>query len=245
MRLAVVILGLACSALAATPTTPSFYARRDYPSASGFVAVADVNGDGIPDIIAIRDTIITTLLGSGNGTFRTGPSSTPGGNLVSAIPIDLNGDGKIDLLVVGSEIGLGGVLETAMARSSTRFTMGLAATKTQGTSQSEISMAMALRTQLSLLTAAFGCLPARAEAYSTKVYSHQLQLSRPRVPPWWRPISMAMVILTLRWPFARDLQLLPYCLGMAMEHFRRRYLRVTGILFGCRWPISTEMADLI
>jgi hypothetical protein len=92
-------------ASATSPTMPTFYARRDYPSAKGFVAVADVNGDGIPDIIALGDTI-TTLLGNGNGTFGPGPSSTPGGQPFASVPVDLNGDGNIDLVIVGSGLGI-------------------------------------------------------------------------------------------------------------------------------------------
>jgi FG-GAP-like repeat len=80
---------------------PQFFARRDYPSAPGYVAVADVNGDGIPDVVSMSSTGVHTLLGKGDGTFRVGPTTNPGGVLgfFELVPIDLNGDGKVDLII--------------------------------------------------------------------------------------------------------------------------------------------------
>ena len=58
-----------CSAVAAAGFTPaSFLARRDYPG-GGLIAVADVNGDKIPDLIQSTGTTVNVLLGNGNGTF--------------------------------------------------------------------------------------------------------------------------------------------------------------------------------
>ena len=112
---AVYVSLLCCSTLAAaTITQPKFLARRDYGSSipgagpDGFVAVADINGDKIPDIVAVVAEYVFTLLGNGDGSFRTGPSMHPRLSMNNVVPIDLNGDGKTDLIVSGDGSGTGG-----------------------------------------------------------------------------------------------------------------------------------------
>ena len=70
------------------------------------VAVADVNGDGKPDIVVASANTATVgvLLGNGDGTFQTavtyGSGGSSSGFLVSSVAVaDVNGDGKPDLLV--------------------------------------------------------------------------------------------------------------------------------------------------
>jgi hypothetical protein len=67
------------------------------------VAVADVNGDGKPDVIVTdtnNSTNIGVLLGNGDGTFRRVVTySSGGGSPWSVAVADVNGDGKLDLLV--------------------------------------------------------------------------------------------------------------------------------------------------
>ena len=79
----------------------------------GYATVADFNGDGIPDVASSGDANIKVSLGKGDGTFAQAVA-TPNGNgsvnfntQLSATGAhithgDFNGDGKLDLLVIGS-----------------------------------------------------------------------------------------------------------------------------------------------
>jgi FG-GAP-like repeat/FG-GAP repeat len=77
------------------------------------VAVADVNGDGKPDLLVgngYDGTIpnnggVGILLGKGDGTFQpaiTHDTGGPGSFANSVVVADINGDGKADLIVVNS-----------------------------------------------------------------------------------------------------------------------------------------------
>jgi len=101
------------------------YASGGYTPLS--VAVADVNGDGKPDLIvpnicvssgSCSNGTVAVLLGNGDGTFRTAVSYSSGGYYPSSVAVaDVNGDGKPDLLVAnqcasscgGSSPGVGSV----------------------------------------------------------------------------------------------------------------------------------------
>jgi hypothetical protein len=96
------------AASAASLTMPTIFARRDYSGLyTQWVQVADTNGDGIPDLIASETGFIEVLFGNGNGTFRSGPSTRT--VIISALPFvatDLNGDGKVDLVIPGGPEGI-------------------------------------------------------------------------------------------------------------------------------------------
>jgi hypothetical protein len=78
------------------------------------IAVADMNGDGKPDLLVGNCTFsggsvncttgngaVDVLLGNGNGTFQPAATYSSGGSAPTSVAIaDVNGDGKPDLLVV-------------------------------------------------------------------------------------------------------------------------------------------------
>ena len=78
------------------------------------VAVADVNGDGKPDLLVANTCIadgafecvngsVAVLFGNGDGTFQTPVSYVSEGTGASSIAVkDVNGDGKPDLLVANA-----------------------------------------------------------------------------------------------------------------------------------------------
>src|SRR3989442_6370223 len=94
----------------------SFLPAVTYDSGGLFpraVAVADLNGDGKPDLVVanlcstgtncefpIPNGTVGVLLGNGDGTFQVVVGYSPGGTLAQAVAVaDVNGDGKPDLLV--------------------------------------------------------------------------------------------------------------------------------------------------
>src|ERR1022692_324907 len=75
---------------------------------AGSITVADVNGDGKPDLLVAGETSsggsgsVGVLLGNGDGTFQTIQTYASGTPHAGSITVaDVNGDGKPDLLVAG------------------------------------------------------------------------------------------------------------------------------------------------
>jgi hypothetical protein len=91
----------------------TFRVTADIYSPSGihpqWVAVADLNGDGKPDLVVSYGV----LPSNGDGTFRPAVSYDAGGSALSATVADVNGDGKPDLLVVNGSSTVGVLINTS------------------------------------------------------------------------------------------------------------------------------------
>ena len=95
---------------------PLFLPVVDYSSGGDTptsAAVADLNGDGKPDIVVVnqQSSTIGVLLGNGDGTFQPVVTYSAGGQLPSYIAIaDVNGDGKPDIVVASLWTNVGVLL---------------------------------------------------------------------------------------------------------------------------------------
>ena len=80
----------------------TFNAKTDLSgvSAAADVVLADINNDGMQDIVATDDTenTVSVMLGLGNGQFHSRITTTVGTNATAIAVGDINNDGKIDVV---------------------------------------------------------------------------------------------------------------------------------------------------
>ncbi len=87
---------------------PTLIAR----SAARYLAIADIDRDGKPDLVALTESTlsesyISIFIGKGDGSFRTGTNFFIGYNSISFAIGDFNGDGNQDLAVSNNTNDIG------------------------------------------------------------------------------------------------------------------------------------------
>jgi hypothetical protein len=71
---------------------------------AGAIAVADVNGDSVPDVVVCNGNSVGLLFGVGNGTFQTVQALSGMGGASGVAIADMNNDGIPDLVFAAGEV---------------------------------------------------------------------------------------------------------------------------------------------
>ncbi|WP_165371571.1 FG-GAP-like repeat-containing protein [Pseudolysobacter antarcticus] len=131
-------------------TTPTFSAQHAFATGSSpdAVAVADINGDGKPDLIVANNAsnnlsvlLNTTANGATIPTFSAQQTFSAGTGPSSVTVADINGDGKPDLIVANYGDGTVSVLRNTTATSATTSSFAAQQTFVTGLSAQAVSAA--------------------------------------------------------------------------------------------------------
>ncbi len=126
-------------------TTNQDFANFEWPYPE-IVKSADINGDGILDLVYtnVDFSTVGVLFGNGNGTFGT-PNEYPVGNDAFGIALaDLNGDGALDVVTGNYASDAVTALLNANGSGSSRFTFGTSTSTATVTAGSAATYALNL-----------------------------------------------------------------------------------------------------
>jgi hypothetical protein len=97
--------------LASILSSSQSFTTQSYPIGGSAVQViqADFNGDHIPDIATVNQNqnTVSILINNGDGTFRAPLTFATGLSPISIAAVDLNKDGKMDLVVANNQAAPG------------------------------------------------------------------------------------------------------------------------------------------
>jgi hypothetical protein len=153
-----VLLGCGDGAFNQAPIPEEGYLYTSY-----MAAVGDFNGDGKLDLAVTpsgvagpQDNVVNIFLGNGNGTFTAAPTPTfPTGDAPQAISVaDVNGDGKLDLIIANNQ---GASVTILLGNGDGTFTAALGSPVTVGNGPYAVAVAdLNGDGKLDLVTANFG-----------------------------------------------------------------------------------------
>ena len=94
------------SSVTLTFLPPLLFDTHEYHSTQA--VVADVNGDGKPDLVVQGAGSVSVLLGNGDGTFQPAVAYSAGGDGGAIAVADVNGDGKLDIIAANENCSSSG-----------------------------------------------------------------------------------------------------------------------------------------
>jgi len=80
----------------------TFQTAVSYPAGGSALLVADLNRDGLPDIVAVNDKA-SVLIGNGDGTFQPHVDYSAGLAPSAVAFADMTGDGQLDLVTAAGD----------------------------------------------------------------------------------------------------------------------------------------------